>query len=248
VSFKRFALLITTILSFALLHAQVQKGKASYYSKRATGARTSSGERLHHDSLTCAHRTFPFGTKLKVTNPANDRSVIVRVTDRGPFIKGRIIDLSWRAAKELGLLVKGVAMVVVEVVHEYIVPFKPDEETHTPELDFGATDYKYALPETWRERLGTKNDDKKQGAEASSQNKNKPSDATKATADGEAKPPLISREAVSSSSSKGVSASTKPSSATQKSANAATQRGISSSARPSNTTQKGANAKKRNNK
>ena len=59
------------------MHAQyVQRGKATYYSKRATGARTSSGERVHHDSLTCAHRTYPFGTKLKVTNPANGKSVI----------------------------------------------------------------------------------------------------------------------------------------------------------------------------
>ena len=91
----------------------VQRGKATYYSKRATGARTSSGERLHHDSLTCAHRTYPFGTKLQVTNLQNGRSVVVRVTDRGPFARGRIIDLSWRAAKELGILTQGVAMVEV---------------------------------------------------------------------------------------------------------------------------------------
>ena len=55
-----------------------QKGKASYYSKRATGTRTSSGERLHHDSLTCAHRTHPFGTMLKVTNLQNGKNVLVR--------------------------------------------------------------------------------------------------------------------------------------------------------------------------
>ncbi|MBF0965366.1 MAG: septal ring lytic transglycosylase RlpA family protein, partial [Alloprevotella sp.] len=79
-------------------HAQ-QKGKATFYSKRATGARTASGERLHHDSLTCAHRTYPFGTLLKVTNLNNGNTVVVRVTDRGPFAKGRIIDLSYAAAK-----------------------------------------------------------------------------------------------------------------------------------------------------
>ena len=73
--------------------AQTQRGKASYYSKRATGARTSSGERLHHDSLTCAHRTYPFGTLLRVTNENNGKEVIVRVTDRGPRGRGRIIDL-----------------------------------------------------------------------------------------------------------------------------------------------------------
>lgn len=69
------------MLSFTLLYPQkIQKGKASYYSKRMTGARTSSGERLHHDSLTCAHRTYKFGTMLKVTNPENGKEVVVRVT------------------------------------------------------------------------------------------------------------------------------------------------------------------------
>ena len=80
----------------------VQTGKASFYAKKFSGRKTASGERLHHDSLTCAHRTYPFGTLLKVTNPANGKSVIVRVTDRGPYVRGRIIDLSVRAAKEIG--------------------------------------------------------------------------------------------------------------------------------------------------
>ena len=128
------------MFGFAALHAQdVQRGKATYYSKRATGARTSSGERLHHDSLTCAHRTYPFGTRLKVTNPSNGRSVIVRVTDRGPFARGRIIDLSWRAAKELGILTQGVAMVEVVRADEIVVPFKPSDEIDIPELDFEIT-------------------------------------------------------------------------------------------------------------
>ena len=72
---------------FSFLNAQgVQQGKASFYAKSFNGRKTASGERLHPDSLTCAHRTYPFGTKLKVYNPANGRSVIVRVTDRGPFV------------------------------------------------------------------------------------------------------------------------------------------------------------------
>ena len=102
-------------LSFSLAIGQTQKGIASYYGKRATGRLTSSGERLHHDSLTCAHRTHKFGTLLKVTNPANDSVVIVRVTDRGPFGRGRIIDLSWSAARQIGILRQGIAPVVVEV-------------------------------------------------------------------------------------------------------------------------------------
>ena len=103
-------------LHSSLLHAQsVQKGIASYYGKRATGRRTANGERHHHDSLVCAHRTHPFGTLLKVTNPANDSVVVVRVNDRGPFGRGRIIDLSWRAAQKLGILSQGIANVEVEV-------------------------------------------------------------------------------------------------------------------------------------
>ena len=127
--------------SFLIPHSSYaqtpQMGKASYYSKRATGTRTSSGDRLHHDSLTCAHRTHPFGTMLKVTNPQNGKSVVVKVTDRGPFSRSRIIDLSWRAAKELDILAKGVAMVTVEVADDIVVPFKvKNEKKGLPELDF----------------------------------------------------------------------------------------------------------------
>lgn len=139
------------MLSFTLLYPQkIQKGKASYYSKRMTGARTSSGERLHHDSLTCAHRTYEFGTMLKVTNPENGKEVVVRVTDRGPHIRGRIIDLSWGAAKELGILAKGVAMVVVQPMDNYIVPFKPTTDIQLPEIDFGSANWRYTMPKEWK--------------------------------------------------------------------------------------------------
>lgn len=93
----------------------MERGIASYYGKSATGRMTSNGERLHHDSLTCAHKRHPFGTLLKVTNPANKKEVVVRVTDRGPFGRGRIIDLSWHAAELLGILRQGIAPVLVEV-------------------------------------------------------------------------------------------------------------------------------------
>ena len=128
-------LLLLLTFCFTLLPAQRQKGKASYYSKRSTGARTSSGERLHHDSLTCAHRTHPFGTLLKVTNPTNGKEVLVKVTDRGPFHRGRLIDLSYRAAKELGILSKGVSVVVAEPVEKLHIPFKADD-IELPELSF----------------------------------------------------------------------------------------------------------------
>ena len=108
--------LFFAVANSSFLHAQnVQKGIASYYGKRATGRLTSSGERLHHDSLTCAHRTHPFGTWLKVINPYNGKQVVVKVNDRGPFGRGRIIDLSWSAARQLGILRRGIANVEVTI-------------------------------------------------------------------------------------------------------------------------------------
>ena len=146
-----FALLFTGYAATDSVAQVPQMGKATFYSKRSTGNRTSSGERLHHDSLTCAHRTFPFGTKLKVTVPDTKKWVMVRVTDRGPFVRGRIIDLSWRAAKELGILSQGVAMVIVEPVDTTIVPFKSMENLGLPELDFENTIPKYSIKPTWQE-------------------------------------------------------------------------------------------------
>lgn len=124
---NHFRLLAVAALfaTFCCAPAQVQRGKATYYSKRATGARTANGERLHHDSLTCAHRTHPFGTLLKVTNPANGKSVVVRVTDRGPYARNCVIDLSYSAAAKIGMLSKGIATVMIEKVEKGV----PSETT-----------------------------------------------------------------------------------------------------------------------
>ncbi len=98
------------------------QGIASYYSKRFTGCTTASGERLSEELMTCAHRTLPFGTMLKVTNLSNDKSVIVRVNDRGPYAKGRIIDLSWGAARAIGMIQKGITKVLVEPAYAISIP------------------------------------------------------------------------------------------------------------------------------
>lgn len=82
-------------------------GVASYYAHRFHGRRTASGERFDMAALTAAHRTLPFGTKVRVTNPATGRSVVVRINDRGPFHGGRLIDLSQAAAQRLGLIARG---------------------------------------------------------------------------------------------------------------------------------------------
>jgi rare lipoprotein A len=93
-----------------------QVGFASYYASRFDGNKTASGERYDEKALTAAHRTLPFGTRVQVTNLANGRSVVVRITDRGPFARGRVIDLSRRAARRLDFLRDGTTRVRLEVV------------------------------------------------------------------------------------------------------------------------------------
>jgi len=91
---------------------------ATYYSKRFHGRKTASGEKYDHFALTCAHKTLPFQTLIKVTNPQTGQSVNVRVNDRGPFTRGRDLDLSYAAAKEIGLLAAGVGPVEVQIISE----------------------------------------------------------------------------------------------------------------------------------
>lgn len=95
-----------------------QQGKASYYAGQFIGRKTANGEIFTSNEFTCAHRSLPFGTKLKVTNLDNNESIIVRVNDRGPYAKNRVLDLSLRGAKELGLLKSGIANVTIEIVNQ----------------------------------------------------------------------------------------------------------------------------------
>jgi rare lipoprotein A len=88
-------------------------GVASFYTE---GERTASGEKFDAHELTAAHPTLPFGTKLRVTNVATGRSVTVRVNDRGPYVHGRVVDVSYSAAQSLGMVGKGVANVKLDVV------------------------------------------------------------------------------------------------------------------------------------
>lgn len=94
----------------------VSEGKASYYANQFHGRKTANGETFNMNELTAAHRTLPFGTWVRVTNMRNGKDVIVRINDRGPFIKGRVIDLSKQAAKELGMMNAGTANVRVEAI------------------------------------------------------------------------------------------------------------------------------------
>lgn len=92
------------------------KGQASYYGPGFDGKKTASGEIFNQNDFTCAHKNLPFGTKLKVVRKDNGKSVVVRVNDRGPYAKGRILDLSVAAAKEIGLDKAGHAEVVATVI------------------------------------------------------------------------------------------------------------------------------------
>ena len=93
-----------------------QKGLASFYGQRFAGNLTANGERFDPSELTAAHRTLPFGTRIRVTNLANGKQTIVRINDRGPYVGARIIDLSRYAAKVLGMIEQGVAQVQLQIL------------------------------------------------------------------------------------------------------------------------------------
>jgi rare lipoprotein A len=111
---KLLSILLWFSLSTAM--AQVQVGKASFYADKFEGSPTASGEKYRASKLTAAHKTLPFGTKVRVTNLANNESVVVTINDRGPFVEGRIIDLSKSAAERLSFFNQGTAEVKLEIV------------------------------------------------------------------------------------------------------------------------------------
>jgi rare lipoprotein A len=92
------------------------KGMASWYGGKFHGRKTASGEKFNKNKLTAAHRNLPFGTKIKVTNLSNGKKVVLRINDRGPFIKSRVLDVSRKAAKELGFLNQGKTKVHVLIL------------------------------------------------------------------------------------------------------------------------------------
>ena len=150
---KLLLVALFTLCNIFTLTIQAQSdGKASYYSNGLHGRKMSNGERYDRNAFTCAHRTLPFGTRLKITNPRNGKSVIVRVTDRGPFVRGRVVDLSYAAARELGTLASGVAYVKVELVRkETDIPF-PSESTgiiEMPEIEYGTAGVCYEFIPEW---------------------------------------------------------------------------------------------------
>ena len=106
-------LLFVTVTLFSCAPKITQKGKASYYANKFSGRKTASGEKFRNSKLTAAHKTLPFGTKVKVTNLRNGKTVKVRINDRGPFVAGRIIDLSRKAARRIDMYNEGVGNVEI---------------------------------------------------------------------------------------------------------------------------------------
>lgn len=130
---RKRCILILLLAALATVPMQPQstvsvKGKASYYHDKFHGRRTASGAPYHKDSLTCAHLKYPFGTLLRVKNVKNGKEIIVKVTDRGPYSKRYILDLSRAAAHQLDIIRTGYADVEV-TVHMVRVPYKPMPDT-----------------------------------------------------------------------------------------------------------------------
>ena len=126
--------LLLIMLSLMTQHVESQestRGKASYYSDRLHGRLMSNGRKYHRDSLTCAHRKFPFGTKLLVRNVTNGKEVVVTVTDRGPYSKRYILDLSRAAATQLGIIRAGFCVCEITPIQEDINPslLRPEDES-----------------------------------------------------------------------------------------------------------------------
>lgn len=108
-------LLVVTFIGF-LNERYGHKGVASWYGEECRGKKTASGEIYDPDKFTAAHRRLPFGTLVKVTNLENEREVTVRINDRGPYIRRRIIDLSLAAARQLGIVEKGLTRVKIDII------------------------------------------------------------------------------------------------------------------------------------
>lgn len=194
--------LITQLLALILISTQIalasppEKGLASYYDDSFHGRKTASGEKYDKNKLTAAHKTLPFGTKVKVVNPANKKSIEVIINDRGPYIKGRIIELSKKAALEIDMVKVGVTEVEITVlgtVPANTTTTEPEPVVATKEETKAASDNKSAT---------TKTDDKK--SSASTKTDDKKSDDTKVAASTK-----TDDKKTSSSSSKTSSSSSK---------------------------------------
>jgi rare lipoprotein A len=142
---KRVKLCMVGLWAYSYLMAgNILTGRASYYADILHGRKMSNGQRYHKDSMTCAHLKLPFGTMLKVKNVRNGKEVVVKVTDRGPFSKRFILDLSKAAAMELGFIRAGHARVEITVLPQTGIPYKMQEdEVNLPKLQLDSINEKH---------------------------------------------------------------------------------------------------------
>lgn len=110
------ASIVSSPAAASTANAKVNQGKCGKASWYALSSKTASGERMNAALLTAAHRSLPFGTKVLVTNKSNGKSVVVRINDRGPFIKGRVLDVSKAAAADIGMVRSGHAPICYQIV------------------------------------------------------------------------------------------------------------------------------------
>jgi len=142
---RKLLILGLFLITSLAVQAQEEFGIASYYADAFHGRKTASGELYHKDKLTAAHKNLPFGTIIRITRLDNKKSVKVKINDRGPYIKGRIVDLSKAAAKKLDLITDGKARVKIEIVS------RGDEDlvaSSTPVPDLSAMKEKAPAPST----------------------------------------------------------------------------------------------------
>lgn len=161
---KNVLIILFFSLSFSVL-AQKQRGNASFYDQKFEGRSTASGEVFTQNGNTAAHKTLPFNSMVKVTNLKNGKSAIVRINDRGPFIRGRIIDLTTKTAKELDFLNEGTVEVEIELLSDTglstSVEASPSTEVTSTPTSTPVTKTKLTTPSV-RKSLSTTKSDKKE--------------------------------------------------------------------------------------
>jgi rare lipoprotein A len=155
---KKIFLLFFLFFLALTCFSQVQTGKASFYADKFEGVQTASGEKYKRKKLTAAHKTLPFGTKVKVTNLQNNKSVEVTINDRGPYVEGRILDVSKAAADKLGFLNQGIAEVQVEVIDpgdgKVSEPVKRIDHVAVEEREFYEFEIQRYLPRGYGVQIG----------------------------------------------------------------------------------------------
>jgi len=138
---------------------QVQTGKASFYADKFEGSPTASGEKYKHNKLTAAHKSLPFGTKVRLTNLANNQTVEVTINDRGPYVEDRIVDVSRAAAEQLGFINSGLAEVRLEVIDagdgKTSDPGRPIEHVTVDEKEFYEFEISRLNPHGFGVQIGT---------------------------------------------------------------------------------------------